>query len=54
MGNLNHEVQEDISNKVKIVDRIIPEVIFGSEEKEENLRLALDMWNYHNMVGIES
>ena len=54
MGRLNKQMEQDITNKIKIIEDTIPKIVFGSGDQvsrmEEQIDLAVDLWTYHNEI----
>lgn len=47
-------MEQDIRNKIKIIEGTIPKIIFGTggqvSRMEEQIDLAVDLWTYHNDI----
>ena len=52
IGSMQREVESDIDNKVKLVQKGLPSVIFGGSgsDVEESVSLVLDLWTYNSKV----
>ena len=57
IARLNVEFEGDVTNKIKVIEKCLPEVIFQgggtTASLEENLRLMIDLWTYSNQVSLK-
>lgn len=55
LNKLHKELTEDCINKSKVIQVLIPQIIFGgngSSDFEEEFNLALDLWSYYSRVEL--
>ena len=55
LNKLHKELTEDCINKAKVIQVIIPQIIFGgngTSDLEEEFNLALDLWSYYSRVEL--
>ena len=55
LNKLHKELTEDCINKAKVIQVIVPQIIFGEDgtsDLEEEFNLALDLWSYYSRVEL--
>jgi len=55
LNQLHKEFTEDCLNKAKIIERVIPQIIFGdNKDMEDEFNLALDLWSHFSRVEVSN